>query len=99
MKPRPEGKRRGRAFTLIVLLLLIFAAVGFRSVQLQIIQGQKLNQFARKQHQKSLPLLPKRGTIYSRNLKELSVTLEVDSLYAMPEKMKTARLRREASVS
>lgn len=87
MKPRPEGKRRGRAFILIFLLLLIFAAVGFRSVQLQIIQGQKLNQFARKQHQKSLPLLPKRGTIYSRNLKELSVTLEVDSLYAMPEKM------------
>lgn len=32
-------------------------------------------------------MVPKRGTIYSRNLKELAVTLEVDSLYAIPDKM------------
>lgn len=87
MKPLRQTRKRGRALFLAVFLLAFLGAIGARAVQLQLIQRERFYQIAEKQHRKDIPLVPKRGTIYSRNMKELAVTLEVDSLYAIPDKV------------
>jgi cell division protein FtsI (penicillin-binding protein 3) len=70
------------------LFLLAFVLVGVRAMDLQVLQGQEWIDRAEKQHQKIVPLTPQRGTIYDRNGAELAVSLDVDSVFAEPRKIK-----------
>ena len=79
--------RRGRVIFIGGLLIFALLAVAVRVLQLQMLNGKQLTRLAYKQHRLALPIIPKRGTIYSSNMKELAITLEVDSLYAVPARM------------
>ena len=71
-----------------LMFLLGFALVGFRALDLQVVHGQDWIERAERQHQRIVSLTPKRGTIYDRNGAELAVSIDVDSIYAEPRKIK-----------
>ena len=97
MKPRKKSKSKSksylelRVYIVMGFFLLFFAAIFARAVHLQIIMGPELKKMATKQHRKTLNLQSKRGDIFDRNLKELAVSVEVDSVFAQPNKIESPR--------
>jgi len=82
---------RFRIFTVLLLFLLAFITILARVLQLQIIERDKLQALAERQHLKSITIPPRRGVIYDRNLKEVAISMEVDSVYARASKIKDPR--------
>lgn len=93
MKPRkkPADRFRLRVYIVLGFFLVFFAAIFARAVHLQIIQGPELQKKAARQHKKTLNLQSKRGDIFDRNSKELAVSVEVDSVFAQPNKIESPR--------
>ena len=93
MKPRkkPKSYLKLRIYFVTGFFLLFFAVIFARAVHLQIIQGPDLKKMAMKQHKKTLNLQSKRGDIFDRNSKELAVSVEVDSIFAQPNKIESPR--------
>lgn len=79
-----EKKRRIRIFFVLGLLCAGFLAVTARLFHLQILSHTELAMRAEKQHQKSVPIEAKRGIIYDRNGRELAVSIDAESVYAVP---------------
>ena len=71
-----------------VVFTLCFVLVAIRAFDLQVLQEQQWDERAERQHQKVIPLTPQRGTIFDRNGEELAVSVDVDSVYAEPGKLK-----------
>jgi cell division protein FtsI (penicillin-binding protein 3) len=61
-----------------------FAVVSGRSVQLQVLQGDRLGSLARDQYLRELTLKPRRGTITDRNGAVLAGNAEADSIFVDP---------------
>ncbi|TLM65813.1 MAG: PASTA domain-containing protein [Deltaproteobacteria bacterium] len=81
-----------RGVTLRIRLLALafvvaFVLVGWRAFSLQILQKRDWVERAERQHQKSIPLTPQRGTIFDRNGEPMALSMEVDSVYAEPRKL------------
>ncbi len=83
--------------------LCFLAAFGFiaaRAFHLQVLGQQDWERRAERQHQKVIPLIPQRGTIFDRNGEALAVSLEVDSIYVEPQKIddpaRTAKMLADA---
>lgn len=77
-------------FRIILVLLsfiFIFTLIFVKAFQLQVLDGDKLKAIADKEYLKTMNIMPRRGTIYDRGMRELAVSLEVDSVYAQPAKM------------
>lgn len=68
----------------VAILVLGFAGVGARLVFLQVFKHQMLYAKAIRQQQEIVELPPKRGAITDRNGRELAVSIDTDSLYAVP---------------
>lgn len=71
-----------------LFFLLMFLVVVVRAFQLQILQGEKLKRLGERQHLKEWIILPKRGTILDRAGEPLALSLEVQSVYARPRRLK-----------
>src|SRR5690606_3238395 len=69
-------------------VLILFAMVAAKALDLQILDRDRAFQLARKQHQGSSTLLPRRGKILDRNNKDLAVNVEVKSVFANPYAVK-----------
>ncbi len=82
---------RVRIYLLLALFAVFFAAIAFRAFQLQALQSGKLGKMAANQHTRTVAVPSRRGEIYDRNLKELAVSLETDSVYAEPAKIESPR--------
>lgn len=81
-------------FRIFVVLLLFFAAfmiVFIRAFQLQVVEREKLKSLASRQYLKEVTLIPKRGTIYDRNMKELAVSTDAVSVYAVPSRIENPK--------
>ncbi len=63
------------------LILFFFAVVSVKALQLQILSRERAVNLAKKQHQRSYTLLPKRGRIYDINKKELAINIDTQSIY------------------
>src|SRR5512137_2443435 len=61
-----------------------FVAVAARTVQLQILQGDRLGSMARDQYLRELTQKPRRGTITDRNGAVLAGNAEADSVFVDP---------------
>ena len=61
-----------------------FAVVAGRSVQLQVLQGDRLGGLARDQYLRDLTLKPRRGVITDRNGAVLAGNAEADSIFVDP---------------
>lgn len=72
------------------LLLALLLAVAVRAVHLQAFEGAKLARMAEKQHLQELTVVPKRGSIVSRNGQPLAISIEAQSVYVRPQRMSAA---------
>jgi len=80
-------EKRARIVLLSIIFIIIFVILIYRLFQIQVAEGSKLNELARKEHITSYVLDGKRGIIFDRNLKKLAVNVESKSLFAIPYKI------------
>src|SRR4051794_21537375 len=83
-------------FWLICLFFLLWAgAISARLFTLQIVRHQEFADRAQKQQQRTFEVAPRRGILFDRNLHELAMTVQADSIYAdpsqIPDKAEAAR--------
>src|SRR5271165_6493339 len=76
-----------RLYILAAVLFLWAAAVLARLVDLQIIKYQFFLNLASRQHGRTIDVDPRRGTIYDRNGAELAMSIDVDSVFAVPSEI------------
>lgn len=76
-----------RLYLLGALLLLWFLAICLRLVYLQIFQYGEFEQRAHHQQQRTVEISPKRGIIYDRAGRELAMSINVDSGFAVPSEI------------
>ena len=82
--PRAMPLQRTR-FWLVCLLFLCWALlIAFRLFWLQVVRHQEFMERAEKQQQRTFEVAPRRGILYDRNQRELAITVQVDSIFAVP---------------
>jgi cell division protein FtsI (penicillin-binding protein 3) len=92
--PRQNARRtltapiRKERFAWVAIFFCVWVAViGGRLVWLQVIQHAEWIDKAKHQQQRTFEVAPQRGVLYDRNLRELAVTVSVDSVFAVPSEM------------
>jgi len=80
-------EKKERVHLLIIAFIIIFLTLIYRLYQIQIVEGSKLSELARREHFFSYVLNGQRGVIFDRNLKKLAVNVDSKSLFAMPYKV------------
>ncbi|MEK6532087.1 MAG: penicillin-binding protein 2, partial [Deltaproteobacteria bacterium] len=80
---------RIRVYVCAAFFVVFFGALFARSFQLQVLEADKLKRLAARQHTKTVTVQSRRGDIYDRNLKEMAVSIEVDSIFAKPKNIKS----------
>ncbi len=85
--PRAVPFRAAR-FWLICLFFLAWAfLIAGRLFWLQIVRHNEYVERAQKQQQRTFEIAPRRGVLYDRNLRELAMTVQADSIYAVPSEI------------
>jgi cell division protein FtsI (penicillin-binding protein 3) len=85
--PRAMPLQRTR-FWLVCLLFLCWALlIAFRLFWLQVVRHQEFMERAEKQQQRTFEVAPRRGILYDRNQRELAITVQVDSIFAVPSEI------------
>ncbi len=79
---------QARIALILIFFTLLFGVIIGRAYQLQVIDRDKLTGLIEQQYLKYVTIPPKRGTIYDRKNEELALSIEVDSLYARPGKIR-----------
>jgi cell division protein FtsI (penicillin-binding protein 3) len=79
--------RRVRFVYVALFFCFWTAALGLRLVWLQVVRHSDFVDRAAKQQQRTFEVAPRRGVLYDRNLKELAMTVLVDSIYAVPTEL------------
>jgi cell division protein FtsI (penicillin-binding protein 3) len=75
-------------FWLIAGFFLFWAvAITTRLFWLQIVDHHEYVERALKQQQRTFEVSPRRGILYDRNMRELAMTVQVDSVYADPSEI------------
>jgi cell division protein FtsI (penicillin-binding protein 3) len=76
-----------RIYFLAGFLLFWFCAIAFRLVVLQVVRYGEFTQRAARQQQRTVEVSSRRGVIYDRNGHELAMTINVDSVFAVPSEI------------
>ncbi|MGD0801814.1 MAG: penicillin-binding transpeptidase domain-containing protein [Terracidiphilus sp.] len=72
-------------FWLICLFFLFWAGmIAARLFWLQVVRHKEFVERAERQQQRTFEVAPRRGVLYDRNLRELAMTVQVDSIFAVP---------------
>jgi cell division protein FtsI (penicillin-binding protein 3) len=82
--PRTVPLRRSRFWIVCLFFIFWLCAISFRLFWLQILHHHDYSDRAEKQQQRTFEVAPRRGVLYDRNLRELAMTVQVDSIYAVP---------------
>lgn len=85
---RDLDRPRWRVCFIGVLVLVMFALVSLKALELQVLDRERAFKAAKKQHHGSSKLLPRRGKILDRNMKELAVNVNIKSVYVNPRDVK-----------
>ncbi len=80
-----------RLYLVLVIFSVLFLAILARAFELQVLKSENLKKMAMRQHRKTVSVQSRRGDIYDRNLKELAVSIEVDSVFVQPSKIESPR--------
>src|SRR4051812_37109640 len=76
-----------RIYLLAGFLFLWLCAIGYRLVVLQVVRYGEFTQRASRQQQRTVEVSPRRGVIYDRNGHELAMSINVDSVFAVPSEI------------
>ncbi len=79
-----QERYKQRYYLVYFSVFLLFAAIFYRLLSLQVYESGKLKKLADKQHNLVLNIPPKRGSIFDRNGNCLADTMEVPSVYVVP---------------
>jgi cell division protein FtsI (penicillin-binding protein 3) len=79
--------RRMRFVWVAVFFFGWTSVIGLRLGWLQVFHHQHYVDTALKQQQRTFEVAPRRGVLYDRNLRELAMTVLVDSVYAVPSEL------------
>jgi cell division protein FtsI (penicillin-binding protein 3) len=75
-----------------LLITAIFAGWAFlilgRLLWLQVITHSEFVELAARQQQRTFEVAPRRGVLYDRNMREMAMTVRVDSVYGVPTEIK-----------
>ncbi len=75
-------------YWLVCLGLLIWATLILsKFFWLQIVRHSEFVEKAQKQQQHTFEVAPRRGVLYDRNLRELAMTVQADSVFAVPSEI------------
>ncbi len=80
----PGTNSKTRLYWLGGILLFWMVAIACRLAYLQVLHYHDWLQRAQKQQQRSIELTPPRGVIYDRNGQQLAMSVQVDSVFAVP---------------
>ncbi|MGH9425457.1 MAG: penicillin-binding protein, partial [Terriglobia bacterium] len=83
MPAKPKESFPARIFILSSFFLIWSVLLASRFVHLQIFQYADLSAKAERQQSRSFEISPQRGTIYDRRGRELAVSVNVESVYAI----------------
>ncbi|SEG54765.1 peptidoglycan synthetase FtsI [Bryocella elongata] len=92
MKPVPRRTltapiRRVRFVWVAVFFCFWGLMISLRLGWLQIVRHHEFVERAEKQQQRTFEVAPRRGVLYDRNMRELAMTVLVDSVYAVPSEV------------
>src|SRR5271166_5762556 len=73
-----------RLYIFAALLFLWIFAICFRLVRLQVVKYGDFMLRAQRQQNRTIPVEPRRGNIYDRNGYPLAMSIDVDSVFAVP---------------
>ena len=79
--------RRARFAWVALAFCFWVGVIGLRLVWVQVIKHSEWMDRAEKQQQRTFAVAPRRGVLYDRNLRELAMTVLVDSIYAVPSEL------------
>ena len=89
---RRRSVKIDRRLVAIALFMSVWGiAIGARLYFLQVVESADFRARAERQQQRVLQISPQRGPIYDRNGNELAVSIEVESLYAVPSEIEDRR--------
>jgi len=91
MPAKPKESFPARIFILSSFFLIWSVLLISRFVHLQIFQYADLSAKAERQQSRSFEISPQRGTIYDRRGRELAVSVNVDSVYAISSEIADKR--------
>jgi cell division protein FtsI (penicillin-binding protein 3) len=83
----PRNHAQLRLYILGAILLFWFGAIGLRLIILQIFDYGEFEQRAQHQQQRTVEISAKRGIIYDRLGRELAMSINVDSGFAVPSEI------------
>ncbi len=84
---RSAPLRRSRFWIICLFFFLWACAIAGRLFWLQIVEHREYMERAARQQQRTFEVAPRRGILYDRNLRELAMTVLVDSIYADPSEI------------
>ena len=79
--------RRVRFVYVAMFFCVWSAAIAVRLSWLQVVRHSEFVDRAKQQQQRTFEVAPHRGVLYDRNLRELAMTVLVDSVYAVPSEV------------
>ncbi len=82
---------RFRVIMIGTVLALCFGVVVGRAVQLQVLDRSELSEKAAGEYMRAFHKMPRRGTIYDQNHRELAVSIDVSSICAHPKRIASPR--------
>ena len=84
---RYETRTRWKIYLATLFLTGIFCAIGYKSLELQVLNRDKAFRIAEKQHNSTYNLLPIRGNIFDKNKRYLATNLSAKSIYLNPKRI------------
>jgi cell division protein FtsI (penicillin-binding protein 3) len=76
-----------RLYVMAAIFALILVGLAVRLFDVQILQHRHLAGMAERQHQKTIEVHGKRGTIYDRRMRALGLSVDRESLYLNPNEL------------
>jgi len=87
MRAGPPKIPARRLCILAALLCLWILAICFRLVRLQVVKYGFFTQIAHRQQNRTIPVEPRRGNIFDRYGHPLAMSVDVDSVFAVPSEV------------
>ncbi len=87
----PSIAMRKRVLHGLVVFVLIYVALMFRVGWIQVVLGDELSEAALESRTREISVQARRGVIMDREGRELAVSVDVDSLYAVPAEVRDAQ--------
>jgi cell division protein FtsI (penicillin-binding protein 3) len=73
-----------RMYGMVGFFTVVLVILAARLFDIQILQHRQLSGLALRQHQKTVELHGKRGTIYDRRMRELAISVDRESIFVNP---------------